>query len=120
MRVSLSPGSPYRSGLRGGKRRPCIARRRKIMQSMRVMSRNAVARMLIAACLAVAPIRSAGAQDYPSRPITLVVPYPPGGGNDLIARVVAAQMSPALGQPIVVENRGGAGGTIATRQVAHA
>ncbi len=84
------------------------------------MSKNAIARMLIAACLAAAPIPSACAQDYPSRPITLVVPYPPGGGNDLIARIVAAQMSPALGQPIVVENRGGAGGTIATRQVAHA
>jgi tripartite-type tricarboxylate transporter receptor subunit TctC len=89
------------------------------MQSMRVMSRNAIARMLIAACLAAAPI-PVFAQDFPSRPIALVVPYPPGGGNDLIARIVAAQMSPALGQPIVVENRGGAGGTIATRQVAHA
>ena len=84
------------------------------------MSRKAITRMLVAACLAAAPIPSACAQDYPSRPITLVVPYPPGGGNDLIARIVAAQMSSALGQPIVVENRGGAGGTIATRQVAHA
>jgi tripartite-type tricarboxylate transporter receptor subunit TctC len=50
----------------------------------------------------------------------LVVPYPPGGGNDVIARIVAARMSAALGREIVVENRGGAGGTIATRQVARA
>ena len=50
----------------------------------------------------------------------LVVPYPPGGGNDVIARIVAARMSAAFGREIVVENRGGAGGTIATRQVARA
>ena len=58
--------------------------------------------------------------DYPARPITLVVPYAAGGGNDVIARIVAERMSASLGQSIVVENRGGAGGTIATRQVAKA
>ena len=58
------------------------------------------------------------AQTYPDRPITLVVPYPAGGGNDVLARLVAEKMSKPLGQSIVVENRGGAGGTIATRQVA--
>jgi tripartite-type tricarboxylate transporter receptor subunit TctC len=62
----------------------------------------------------------AHAQGYPSRPIMLVVPYPPGGGNDVIARIVAGKMSAALGREIVVENHGGAGGTIATRQVARA
>ena len=56
--------------------------------------------------------------DYPARPITLIVPYAPGGGNDAMARVVAERMSKTLGQQIVVENRGGAGGSIATRQVA--
>ena len=58
------------------------------------------------------------AQDYPTRPITLVVPYAAGGGNDAMARIVADKMSRTLGQQIVVENRAGAGGTIATRQVA--
>src|SRR5262245_63421437 len=58
------------------------------------------------------------AQDYPAHPITLVVPFPAGGGNDALARVVAEKMSRTLGQQIVVENRGGAGGTIATRAVA--
>jgi tripartite-type tricarboxylate transporter receptor subunit TctC len=58
------------------------------------------------------------AQDYPTRPITLVVPFPAGGGNDTVARVVAEKMSRTLGQQVVVENRGGAGGTIATRAVA--
>ena len=60
----------------------------------------------------------AAAADYPSRPITLIVPYPAGGGNDVIARLVAAKMSESLGQPIVIENRGGAGSTIGTRDVA--
>jgi tripartite-type tricarboxylate transporter receptor subunit TctC len=60
------------------------------------------------------------AQDYPTRPITLIVPYSAGGGNDLMARTAAEKMSKALGQQIVIENRGGAGGSIATRQVAKA
>ena len=56
------------------------------------------------------------AQDYPTRPITLIVPYAAGGGNDVMARIVADKMSKTLGQQIVIENRGGAGGTIATRR----
>jgi tripartite-type tricarboxylate transporter receptor subunit TctC len=56
--------------------------------------------------------------DYPSRPITLIVPYAAGGGNDAMARGIAVAMSKILGQQIVIENRGGAGGSIATRQIA--
>ena len=71
------------------------------------------------AALAFACSRQASrAQDYPSRPITLVVPYAAGGGNDVMARIVAEKMSRSLGQQIVIENKGGAGGSIATRQVA--
>src|ERR1700756_2939676 len=62
----------------------------------------------------------AAAQNYPARPITLVVPYPAGGGNDVLARLVPAKMSATLGQPIIIENRGGAGSTIGTRDVARA
>jgi tripartite-type tricarboxylate transporter receptor subunit TctC len=62
--------------------------------------------------------RTAAAQAYPTRPVTLVIPFPPGGGNDALGRMVADKMSKSLGQQIVVENRGGAGGTIATRAVA--
>ncbi len=58
--------------------------------------------------------------DYPTRPITLVVPYAPGGGNDVLARGIAEPMSKTLGQRIFIENRGGAGGSIGTRQVASA
>jgi tripartite-type tricarboxylate transporter receptor subunit TctC len=57
---------------------------------------------------------------YPTRPITLIVPYAPGGGNDVMARGIAEPMSRILGQRIVIENRGGAGGSIGTRQVAAA
>jgi tripartite-type tricarboxylate transporter receptor subunit TctC len=57
------------------------------------------------------------AQDYPTRAITLVVPYPPGGGVDAMARVVAERMSTALGQQVLVDNRGGGGGLIGTRAV---
>lgn len=75
--------------------------------------------IVAAALLAIAAnALAAPADDYPARPITLVVPYPPGGGNDVIARLVAAKMSRSLGQPIVIENRAGAGSTIGTRDVA--
>jgi tripartite-type tricarboxylate transporter receptor subunit TctC len=62
--------------------------------------------------------RVARAQNYPARPITLIVPFAAGGGTDIVARTVAEKMSRTLGQQIIVENRLGAGGTIAMRQVA--
>jgi tripartite-type tricarboxylate transporter receptor subunit TctC len=74
----------------------------------------------LAAVLAMAMAASGSAQDYPTRSITLVVPYAAGGGNDIMARAAADRMSPILGQQIVIENRGGAGGSIATRAVAKA
>jgi tripartite-type tricarboxylate transporter receptor subunit TctC len=70
--------------------------------------------------IALSALAPAIAQDYPAHPITLVVPFPAGGGNDALARVVAARMSQTIGQQVVVENRGGAGGTIATRAAAKA
>jgi tripartite-type tricarboxylate transporter receptor subunit TctC len=74
----------------------------------------------VAAFLLAILATPAAAQDYPSRPITLIVPYAAGGGNDLMARTAAEKMSKTLGQQIVIENRGGAGGSIATRQIAKA
>ena len=62
----------------------------------------------------------AQAQDYPNRPVTIVVPYPPAGGVDVMARVVAEKLSAALKTQVIVDNRGGAGGNLGTRSVAKA
>jgi tripartite-type tricarboxylate transporter receptor subunit TctC len=88
------------------------------------MSRHLVAARLAAvallATLACGPLSAASAQDYPNHLITLIVPFPPGGGVDLIGRLVGQRLSAALGQQVVVENRGGAGGMIGTRDIAKA
>jgi tripartite-type tricarboxylate transporter receptor subunit TctC len=62
----------------------------------------------------------APAADYPSRPVTIVVGFPPGGASDILARIVANKMASVLGQPVVVDNRPGAGGNVAGEVVAHA
>jgi tripartite-type tricarboxylate transporter receptor subunit TctC len=74
--------------------------------------------LLIAAIALGAPRTSAAQDHYPNRPITLVVPVPPGGAADFIARLVGLKLSDALGQPVVISNRGGASGTIAAEVVA--
>ena len=60
------------------------------------------------------------AQDYPTRPIHMIVPYPPGGGTDIVARVITEPLGQALGQPIVIDNRGGAAGNVGTEAAARA
>src|SRR6267154_61740 len=78
-------------------------------------------RFLVALALTIlAGIADARAQAYPSRPITLVVPFPPGGSTDAAARIMAERMRAPLGQPIVIENVGGAGGSIGVGRVARA
>jgi len=64
--------------------------------------------------------RAAQAQTYPARPITLIVPFPPGGSTDPAGRILAARMAEQLGQPVIVENVGGAGGSIGVGRLAHA
>lgn len=75
---------------------------------------------IIAALAALAFCGSAGAQDYPTRPVTMVVPFAAGGPQDTIARVVAQRLSETLGQQVVVENVGGAGGMTGSKRVADA
>jgi tripartite-type tricarboxylate transporter receptor subunit TctC len=76
------------------------------------MSRLSARILALAAALLVAP---AAAQDYPTRPVTLIVPFPAGGGVDVIGRIVAEKLTAALGQQVIVDNRGGAAGVIGTR-----
>ena len=74
-----------------------------------------------AACLVLgllAFVSIVPAQPYPAKPLRLVVPYPPGGSNDVLSRITAQAMSPGLGQQVIVENRGGAGGMIGADNVA--
>ncbi|MBW8268817.1 Bug family tripartite tricarboxylate transporter substrate binding protein [Caldovatus aquaticus] len=76
--------------------------------------------LLSGAALAAAPAlapRIVHAQEWPSRPIRLVVPFPPGGPNDIIARLYGPRLSALLGQPVVIENRAGAGGVVGTDAV---
>jgi len=79
-------------------------------------------RKLVAAIVltALAGIAAVQAQTYPSRSITLIVPFPPGGSTDVVARIMAERMRPLLGQPIIIENVGGAGGSIAVGRLARA
>ena len=73
-----------------------------------------------AAALLLAFAAAAAAQDYPAKPVRLIVPFPPGGVNDLAARIVATQLSERLGKQFIVENRGGAGGVAGTELAANA
>ena len=79
-----------------------------------------LATLLSAALLAIAPIGPAQAQSFPDKPVMLVVPFPPGGPTDAMARTIAAEMKDRLGQPVIVENRAGAGGNIGAEYVARA
>ncbi len=79
-----------------------------------------IARAALIVFAILAACNGARADDYPSHPIRLVVPLPAGGGNDLLARIVAPKLSERLGAPVVVDNRAGAGGTIGSDLVAKA
>src|SRR5215831_13016482 len=76
---------------------------------------------LVAFGFAGIPIDRSAAQYYPTRQITIVIPFPAGGNVEIVARPLAERLSAALGQPVIIENRpGGAGGTVGTKAVANA
>ena len=86
------------------------------------MSLNPIKQILTAFILACLPLAPAMAQtqDWPNKPVTIVVPYPAGGPNDVLARVVGRRLGDVLGQQFIVENRVGAGGNIGANLVAKA
>src|SRR6266508_4725159 len=79
-----------------------------------------MSKLFAAIAIAATLVGTARAQTYPSRPITIVVPFPAGGPTDALARVLAERMKGALGQSVIVENPTGAAGTIGTGRVARA
>src|SRR3954470_22607074 len=85
---------------------------------MTTVKRAAALATTLLAALAVPS--AASAQDYPNRSITVVVPFPAGGPSDVVARIVTEAMGKALGQTLVIENVGGAGGTLGSGRVAAA
>ena len=85
------------------------------------MKPNALVRpAIVVAIMLAAGVVPARAQDYPSRSITVIVPFPAGGASDVVARIVTNQMSKSLGQPFIIENVGGAGGTLGSARAAAA
>ena len=82
--------------------------------------RKAVAVAALALTGLLSPWAVQAQASYPEKPIRFVVPYPPGGGTDVIARIVQVRLQAALGQPVIIENRGGAGGSVGTDIVAKA
>ena len=85
---------------------------------MNLNNRNTLLVLALLPCFAL--FAPAQAQTYPTKPIRLIVPYPPGGGNDTIARLLAAKINESWGQQLIVDNRPGAGTTIGTAMAAHA
>ena len=83
---------------------------------MRRVLTFAAATLVAANCTAL----PAAAQDWPTRPVTMVVPFPPGGGTDVLGRIVGRRLSEVLGQQVIIENVGGAGGMIGSARVVHA
>ena len=79
-----------------------------------------LARRAVIACAAALCATGALAQAWPAKPVKLVVPYPPGGPTDIVARLVAQKLSEQTGQPFIIDNRGGAGGNLGAEMVAHA
>ena len=89
---------------------------------MKILASNVIAFTLLIAGLpgltqaqALKPL-----SDFPAQPITIISPFPPGGGNDSLSRVLAAELQTIVGQPVVVENKAGAGGNLAAEAVAKA
>ena len=76
--------------------------------------------VMLSALLCAVAAAPVGAQDFPSRPLRIIVPYPPGGGTDRVARIIGEKLAEQMGQPVVIDNRAGAGGVVGTEASARA
>ena len=76
--------------------------------------------VMLSALLCAVASAPVGAQDFPSRPLRIIVPYPPGGGTDRVARIIGEKLAEQMGQPVVIDNRAGAGGVVGTEASARA
>jgi tripartite-type tricarboxylate transporter receptor subunit TctC len=85
---------------------------------MNKLLKNAAVSLLVAASVVVAPF--AQAQKFPDKPVRFIVPFPPGGGNDILARAMQPKLSELLGQPVIIDNKPGAGGNMGTDMAAKA
>src|SRR5262249_29062588 len=88
--------------------------------AINLQRRRLVQKIFALACLLVTLATGAAAQDYPTKPVRMIIPFPPGGSNDVVGRMIATHMGEHLGKQVVVDNRSGAGGVIGTDLAASA
>src|SRR5262249_28758963 len=123
---SRAGGLVYARGVRAQGRHAArrFRRARRHRRAVRVTAERSMLRatpsFLVALPVLACVVPVARAADYPTRPITLVVAFTPGGASDVLARIVSRKLEQILGQPIVIDNRPGAGGNVAAEAVAHA
>ncbi|MCC6886996.1 MAG: tripartite tricarboxylate transporter substrate binding protein [Hyphomicrobiales bacterium] len=115
--MEIPPLVPARAGTRAAKPPAALGQRGRRDGGKR-RRRPATLAAMMCALAVVALIAGARAQDYPTKPITLIVPFTPGGSTSVIARALSDRLSEQIKQPIVIDNRGGAGSTIGARAVA--
>src|SRR2546429_688710 len=106
----------HRSVARAARRRAAaaVAQCVRILEDRPLALARGAALWFVTAMLCATPALAQDAKDYPNKPIRFIVPYPPAGGTDIVARIIVDPLAAVLGQPIVIENRGGAGGNVGT------
>jgi hypothetical protein len=99
---------------------PAVAKRSKKARIIMTLPRRKFLHLAVGAATLPTVARIARAQNYPTRPVTMVVTYPAGSGSDVLARIIGPSLSEFLGQQVIIENVGGAGGTTGVIRVARA